>query len=76
MFGVKDFTAIINPPQSAIIAVGAAEQRPVVKDGALAIQTMMSVTMSCDHRVIDGALGAQWLNVFKSLIEDPLSMML
>ena len=76
MYGVKDFTAIINPPQSAIIAVGAGEQRPVVKDGALAIQTMMSVTMSCDHRVVDGALGAQWLGVFKSLIEDPLSMML
>ena len=76
MFGVKDFTAIINPPQSAIIAVGAGEPRPVVKDGALAIQTMMSVTMSCDHRVIDGALGAQWLGVFKGLIEDPLSIML
>jgi pyruvate dehydrogenase E2 component (dihydrolipoamide acetyltransferase) len=76
MYNVKDFTAIINPPQSAIIAVGAGEQRPVVKDGALAIQTMMSVTMSCDHRVVDGALGAQWLNVFKSYIEDPLSMML
>ena len=76
MYGVKDFTAIINPPQSAIIAVGAGEPRPVVKDGALAIQTMMSVTMSCDHRVIDGALGAEWLGLFKRLIEDPLSMML
>ena len=76
MYGVKDFTAIINPPQSAIIAVGAGEQRPVVKNGALAIQTMMSVTMSCDHRVVDGALGAQWLGVFKALIEDPLSRML
>jgi pyruvate dehydrogenase E2 component (dihydrolipoamide acetyltransferase) len=76
MYGVKDFTAIINPPQAAIIAVGAGEQRPVVKDGALAIQTMMSVTMSCDHRVVDGALGAQWLGIFKSLIEDPLTMML
>jgi len=76
MYGVKDFTAIINPPQAAIIAVGAGEPRPVVKDGALAIQTMMSVTMSCDHRVIDGALGAQWLGIFKALIEDPLTMML
>lgn len=76
MFGVREFAAIINPPQSCILAVGAGEQRAVVKDGALAIQTMMSCTLSVDHRVVDGALGAQWLQVFKGLMEDPLSMML
>jgi pyruvate dehydrogenase E2 component (dihydrolipoamide acetyltransferase) len=76
MYGMREFTAIINPPQSCILAVGAGEQRPVVKDGALAIQTMMSCTLTCDHRVVDGALGAQFLGVIKKLIEDPLSMML
>jgi pyruvate dehydrogenase E2 component (dihydrolipoamide acetyltransferase) len=76
MFGVKDFCAVINPPQAMILAVGMAEQRPVVKQGALAIATMMTVTLSCDHRIVDGALGAEWLKVFKGLIEDPLTMML
>jgi pyruvate dehydrogenase E2 component (dihydrolipoamide acetyltransferase) len=76
MYGMREFTAIINPPQSCILAVGAGEQRPVVKDGALAIQTMMSCTLTCDHRVVDGALGAEFLGVIKKLIEDPLSMML
>jgi pyruvate dehydrogenase E2 component (dihydrolipoamide acetyltransferase) len=76
MFGIKEFSAIINPPQSAILAVGAGEQRPIVKNGALAIATVMSCTMSCDHRVVDGALGAQWLAAFKGYIEDPLGMLL
>ena len=76
MFGIKHFTAVINPPQACILAVGAGEQRPVVKDGALAIANVMTCTMSCDHRVVDGALGARWLKVFKGFIEDPLTMML
>jgi pyruvate dehydrogenase E2 component (dihydrolipoamide acetyltransferase) len=76
MYGMREFTAILNPPQSCILAVGAGEQRPVVKDGALAIQTMMSCTLTCDHRVVDGALGAEFLGAVKKLIEDPLSMML
>ena len=76
MFGIKQFTAIINPPQAAILAVGAGEQRPVVKNGALAIATLMTCTLSVDHRVADGALGAEWMSVFKGLIEDPLSLML
>ena len=76
MFGIKEFSAIINPPQSCILAVGAGEQKPVVKDGALTIATVMNATLSVDHRVVDGALGAQLLAEFKKLIEDPLSMML
>jgi pyruvate dehydrogenase E2 component (dihydrolipoamide acetyltransferase) len=76
MYGIKDFTAIINPPQSCILAVGAGEKRPIVKDGALAIATMMSCTMSTDHRTVDGALGAVFMQAFKALIEDPLTMML
>jgi pyruvate dehydrogenase E2 component (dihydrolipoamide acetyltransferase) len=76
MFGVKDFCAVINPPQGAILAVGAGEQRPVVKDGALAIATVMSCTLSVDHRVVDGAVGAQMLAAFKRLIEDPMAMLL
>jgi len=76
MFGVKHFTAIINPPQAAILAVGAGEPRPVVRNGALAIANVMTCTLSVDHRVADGALGAEWMQVFKSIIEDPLSLML
>ena len=76
MFGVKDFAAIINPPQSCILAVGAGEQRPVVKDGALAIATVMTCTLSVDHRSVDGAVGAQFLSRFKAMIEEPLTMML
>ncbi len=76
MFGTKQFTAIINPPQAAILAVGAGEPRPVVKDGALAIATVMTCTLSVDHRVADGALGAEWMAVFKAVMEDPLSLML
>ncbi|HEY9567743.1 MAG TPA: 2-oxo acid dehydrogenase subunit E2, partial [Thalassobaculum sp.] len=76
MYGIKDFAAVINPPQGAILAVGAGEQRPVVKDGALAIATVMSCTLSVDHRVVDGAIGAEFLAAFKKLIEDPLTMLL
>ncbi len=76
MFGTRAFTAIINPPQAAILAVGAGEPRPVVKNGALAIATVMTCTLSVDHRVADGALGAEWMAVFKAFIEDPLSLML
>ncbi|MEZ5863193.1 MAG: pyruvate dehydrogenase complex dihydrolipoamide acetyltransferase [Geminicoccaceae bacterium] len=76
MYGIKDFAAVINPPQACILAVGAGEQRPVVKNGALAIATVMSVTLSVDHRVVDGALGAEWLQAFKKLVEDPISLML
>jgi len=76
MMGIVNFTAVINPPHAAILAIGAGEQRPVVKDGALAIATVMTVTMSCDHRVVDGALGSQFLNHFKRFIEDPVTMLL
>ena len=76
MFGIKDFAAVINPPQGCIMAVGAGEQRPVVKNNALAIATVMSVTLSVDHRVVDGAIGAEYLAAFKKLIEDPITLLL
>jgi pyruvate dehydrogenase E2 component (dihydrolipoamide acetyltransferase) len=76
MFGVRDFAAVINPPHGGILAVGAGEQRPVVRNGALAVATVMSCTLSCDHRVVDGAIGAQFLAAFKKLVEDPLMMLL
>jgi pyruvate dehydrogenase E2 component (dihydrolipoamide acetyltransferase) len=76
MFGIKEFSAVINPPQGAILAVGMGEQRPVVKDGALSIATVMSCTLSCDHRVVDGAIGAELLQAFKGFIEDPVTMLL
>ncbi|MBR0656582.1 pyruvate dehydrogenase complex dihydrolipoamide acetyltransferase [Plastoroseomonas arctica] len=76
MYGVSDFSAIINPPQAGILAVSAGEQRPVVKDGALAIATVMTCTLSVDHRVIDGALAAEFMQALKRTIEDPLSLML
>ncbi len=75
MYGVKEFAAIINPPQSCILAVGAGEQRPVVRDGELAIASMMSCTLSCDHRVVDGALGARFMQVLKGFIESPATML-
>ncbi|MFK8251218.1 pyruvate dehydrogenase complex dihydrolipoamide acetyltransferase [Ancylobacter terrae] len=75
MFGMKDFTAIINPPHATILAVGTSEPRAVVKKGELAVATIMSVTLSCDHRVLDGALGAQLLTAFKALIEKPMAML-
>lgn len=76
MYGISDFAAIINPPQSCLLSVGAAEKRPIVKDGAVAIATMMSCTLSADHRSVDGAKGAEFLAVFKRLIEDPVTMLL
>jgi pyruvate dehydrogenase E2 component (dihydrolipoamide acetyltransferase) len=76
MYGIKEFSAIINPPQSCILAVGAGEARPVVKDGALGIATVMSCTLSTDHRTVDGALGAEFMTAFKAMIEDPLTMLL
>jgi pyruvate dehydrogenase E2 component (dihydrolipoamide acetyltransferase) len=75
MYGIERFDAVINPPQASILAVGRAEKRPVVKDDALKIATMMSVTLSVDHRVIDGALGAELLAAFKAYIEDPVTML-
>ncbi|MBC6439398.1 MAG: pyruvate dehydrogenase complex dihydrolipoamide acetyltransferase [Rhodospirillales bacterium] len=76
MYGIRQFDAVINPPQAGILAVGSGEQRPVVRDGALDVATVMSTTLSCDHRVIDGAIGANLLTAFKGYIEDPLTMLL
>jgi pyruvate dehydrogenase E2 component (dihydrolipoamide acetyltransferase) len=76
MYGVTDFAAIINPPQAGILAVSAGQQRPVVKDGALAIATVMTCTLSVDHRIVDGALAAEWIAEFKRIVEQPLSLML
>ena len=75
MYGISKFDAVINPPQASILAVGKAEKRPIVKKDKLKIATMMSVTLSVDHRVIDGALGAELLAAFKSFIEDPVTML-
>ena len=76
MFGIKNFTAVINPPQAAILAVGKGEERAVVRNGKVETATVMTVTMSCDHRAIDGALGAQFLEAFKAFVEYPPSMLL
>jgi pyruvate dehydrogenase E2 component (dihydrolipoamide acetyltransferase) len=76
MFGIKDFTAVINPPQAAILAVGASEARAVVRDEKIESANIMTVTLSCDHRVIDGATGARFLQAFKLFIEDPAAMLL
>ncbi len=76
MFGIKTFASIVNQPHGAILSVGAGEPRPVVKNGELAIATVMSVTLTCDHRVVDGAVGAAWLQAFKGYIEEPAAMLL
>ncbi len=76
MFGIKNFTAVINPPQSAIMAVGVGEDRAVVRDGKIVVANVMTVTLSCDHRVIDGATGARFLQTFKDFVEEPASMLL
>jgi len=76
MYGIREFAAVINPPQGAILAVGACEKRPVVNGDTLDIATMMTVTLSCDHRVVDGAVGARWLQAFKGLVENPMAMLL
>ncbi len=74
MYGIKDFTAVINPPQSTILAVGVGEERAVVKNGKIEAAHIMSVTLSCDHRSVDGALGAELIGAFKTLIENPVMM--
>jgi pyruvate dehydrogenase E2 component (dihydrolipoamide acetyltransferase) len=75
MYGINHFTAVINPPHATILAVGTSEERPVVRSGKIEIAHMMSVTLSCDHRAIDGALGAELIGAFKMLIENPVMMM-
>jgi pyruvate dehydrogenase E2 component (dihydrolipoamide acetyltransferase) len=75
MYGINHFTAVINPPHASILAVGASEERPVVRSGKIEIAHIMSVTLSCDHRAIDGALGAELIGAFKMLIENPVMMM-
>src|SRR5690606_31687454 len=75
MFGIKSFASIINEPQGAILSVGAGEPRPVVKGGELAVATVMTVTLTCDHRVVDGAIGARFLSAFKAMVEDPATML-
>lgn len=76
MMGIKEFTAIINPPEGAIIAIGGADPTPVVRDGKIVVRSIMNVTMSCDHRVIDGATGAKFLQTFKQMLESPAMMLL
>ncbi len=76
MFGIREFTAIINPPEAAIIAVGAAAPGAVVRDGEIVVRNIMNVTMSCDHRVIDGATGAKFLQTFKQMLENPILMLM
>ena len=77
MYGVREFAAIINPPQSTMLAVGAGQRRPVESpNGGIAFATLMTVTLSCDHRVVDGALGAQLLAAFKAVIENPIALFL
>ncbi len=76
MFGIKSFASILNAPQGMIMSVGAGDQRPIVKDGAVAIATLASITLTCDHRVVDGAIGAQFLQAFQRLVEDPETMLL
>ncbi|RUT80549.1 MULTISPECIES: 2-oxo acid dehydrogenase subunit E2, partial [unclassified Mesorhizobium] len=75
MFGIKDFAAVINPPHATILAVGAGEERAVVKNGEIKIATVMSVTLSTDHRAVDGALGAELLVAFKNLLENPMGLL-
>jgi pyruvate dehydrogenase E2 component (dihydrolipoamide acetyltransferase) len=74
MYGIRQFGSIINPPQGAILSVGAGEARAVIRDGQVVARTLMTVTLTCDHRVIDGAIGARWLAAFRALIEDPITM--
>jgi pyruvate dehydrogenase E2 component (dihydrolipoamide acetyltransferase) len=74
MFGIKQFEAVINPPQGMILAVGAGEQRPYIVDGALGVATVMSATGSFDHRAIDGADGAELMQAFKQIVENPLAL--
>ena len=75
MYGIESFTAIINPPDAAIMAVGGIIEKPVVKNGQIVPGHRMKVTLSCDHRVVDGAMGSEFLNTFKSMLEQPVLMM-
>ncbi|MBA3240179.1 MAG: 2-oxo acid dehydrogenase subunit E2, partial [Acidobacteria bacterium] len=75
MFGIDEFTAVINPPEAAILAVGAMQPKPVVRDGEVVVRQLMRVTMSCDHRVIDGATGAKFLQTLKKILENPLYLL-
>jgi pyruvate dehydrogenase E2 component (dihydrolipoamide acetyltransferase) len=75
MYGIRDFAAVINPPHATILAVGAGVEQPVIRDGAVAKATIMTVTLSTDHRAVDGALGAELLAAFKSYIENPMAML-
>ena len=74
MFGIVEFTAIINPPEAAILAIGAAEEKVVAENGEMVVRPRMRMTMSCDHRVVDGAMGAKFLQTVRELIEDPMMM--
>jgi pyruvate dehydrogenase E2 component (dihydrolipoamide acetyltransferase) len=76
MYGIKHFDAVINPPHASILAMGAGEERPIARAGKLEVATMVTCTLSCDHRVVDGALGARFLNAFKGFIEDPVRMLI
>jgi pyruvate dehydrogenase E2 component (dihydrolipoamide acetyltransferase) len=76
MFGIQEFTAIINPPEAGILAVGTVEEKPVAVEGEVAIRPRMRVTMSCDHRVVDGAMGAQFLATLRDFLEDPMLMVM
>jgi pyruvate dehydrogenase E2 component (dihydrolipoamide acetyltransferase) len=75
MFGIDEFTAIINPPDACILAVGAIKEQPVVKNGQISIGNIMKVTLSCDHRVVDGATGAQFLQTLKQFLEEPVTIL-
>ena len=74
MFGIEEFTAIINPPDACILAVGGIKQTPVVKNGAVVPGNVMKVTLSCDHRVVDGAVGSAFLQTLKAMLENPVMM--
>ena len=76
MFGIHEFTAVINPPEAGILAVGGVEETPVVEDGQVVVRSRMKMTMSCDHRVIDGALGAAFLGTLKKMLEEPTAILL
>ena len=76
MFGIDQFTAIINPPEAGILAIGGVEEKPIVADGQLEVRQRMRVTMSCDHRVIDGATGAKFLQTVRRYIENPLALII
>jgi pyruvate dehydrogenase E2 component (dihydrolipoamide acetyltransferase) len=75
MFGIDEFTAIINPPDACILAVGGIFEKPIVKNGEIVVGNTMKVTLSCDHRVVDGATGAQFLQTFKSILEEPIKLL-